>query len=84
MTTCRELIDFLVDFLDGTLPADQRVVFEEHLGRCPACVAYLREYQATVRLEQSTGRPGDDGSASDTIPEGLVRAILAARKSADG
>ena len=39
--TCRELVDFLMEYLDGALPEDSLRVFEEHVGFCPPCKAYL-------------------------------------------
>ena len=49
--TCRELIDFLMEYLDRELPADQRAAFETHLDMCPACVDFLNSYQATRKLD---------------------------------
>jgi predicted anti-sigma-YlaC factor YlaD len=73
--TCQEIADFLMDYLDGTLSGTQRAIFEEHLGECPACVAYLKSYQTTVRLSKVTRAEG-----LDNAPEDLIQAILAARK----
>jgi anti-sigma factor RsiW len=76
--TCRELIDFLMDYQAGTLPAPQRTSFEEHLSLCPPCIDYLRTYEETVKLGK--GACGDpDDAVSDDVPEELVQAILAAR-----
>jgi anti-sigma factor RsiW len=75
--TCRELIAFLVSYLDGTLPAKERTRFEEHLTECPDCVGYLETYQATIRLGKDAYR--DEGEAAD-LPEALVQAILGARR----
>ena len=44
MMTCRELIDFIMEYLDGELPQEQRSVFEEHLKLCPPCLEYLESY----------------------------------------
>ncbi|MCC6361642.1 MAG: zf-HC2 domain-containing protein, partial [Phycisphaerales bacterium] len=30
--TCKELAEFLMDYLDGELPAETRAVFDRHLG----------------------------------------------------
>ena len=77
--TCREVADFLADYLAGELGADDRSLFEEHLADCPECVAYLRSYADTIRLARNAwGEPDDPVPAS--VPEGLVRAILAARR----
>jgi anti-sigma factor RsiW len=75
--TCRELADFIMDYLNGELPGEVRVAFEEHLTRCPACVSYLAAYQSAVEL----GRQAfDDPEAFRDLPEDLVKAILAARE----
>ena len=80
MITCRELIDFLADYIDGSLPASQRSVFEEHLRICPPCVDYLEMYRATLRLEKSA-RNGESSSPAADVPQQLKQAILAARKT---
>jgi anti-sigma factor RsiW len=76
--TCRELIDFLYLYLENELPEDRRREFERHLGVCPPCRAYIREYQEAVRLGRAAfadpERPADEAA-----PEDLVRAILASR-----
>jgi anti-sigma factor RsiW len=77
MLTCREFVEFLMDYLSNELPAGQRTVFEEHLGDCPDCRAYLRSYEQTVRLEKLACGCGDPPPAD--APEELIRAILAAR-----
>lgn len=75
--TCREMTDFLADYLDGSLGVAERHLFDEHLAGCPECMAYLRSYAEAIRLARQTR---DDDSLSDTIPDELVRAILAARR----
>jgi anti-sigma factor RsiW len=77
--TCRELIDFLDDYVGGALPAAQRSLFDDHLGRCAACVRYLRGYQGTLRAVALSYVA--DASAVGEVPEELVGAILAARKA---
>jgi anti-sigma factor RsiW len=74
--TCREFIEFLHEFLDGSLAPSQRAVFEHHLRICPSCVAYLRTYEKTIELEREAllEEPGAD------MPEALVSAILSARE----
>lgn len=72
--TCREVIGFIMDYLDGALAAAERREFEKHLAVCRSCVAYLRTYEMTIRME-SAARIEDV-----TVPEELVQAILASRK----
>ncbi len=79
MITCRELVDFLMDWHAGRLPGPQRAEFERHLSACPPCIDYLKTYQATVALGKAACCEED--SSCDEIPEQLVNAILAARKA---
>jgi len=77
--TCRQLSEFLMQYISGELPAELRAVFAAHLASCPECLAYVPSYEATVRLAQQVG---DDDAALGTVPEKLVGAILAARRRA--
>ena len=76
--TCREFTDFLIDYVEGDLDAAARATFEEHLGECPDCVTYLRNYEQTIRLGKELCTAEHDAVA-DEVPEELVQAILAAK-----
>lgn len=77
--TCQQVIDFIAEYFDGDLDAVQLHEFERHMAVCPSCVNYLRSYQATVRLGKAAMQTPDQ-PASGPFPEGLVRAIAAARQ----
>ena len=74
MLTCRELTEFLDDYIDGALAADRRAVFDGHLAVCPDCRNYLASYRATVRLVKAAREAPMQG-----VPEELIRAVVAAR-----
>lgn len=74
---CRDVIDFLMHYLDGELPENEQTLFKKHLDECPACVNYLHNYQETVQLGKGC-LCGPD-SPLLPIPEELVRAILSTR-----
>lgn len=76
LLTCRQLIDFLDDYVEGTQPPDVRAAFEAHLGVCKACRDYLATYRDTIRLTQAAG---DSDATTSGAPADLVRAILKAR-----
>jgi len=78
MITCRELVEFLMMYLDGELPVEQRERFDRHLSICSACVVYLNAYVETVRMGKAACAPLDEPVHGD-VPEDLVRAILEAR-----
>ena len=71
---CRECTDFLIDYLNGDLPAAQQRVFEGHLQLCPPCLTYLESYRKTLDL----GKMVQD-EPHEPLPEAVVKAILAAR-----
>jgi anti-sigma factor RsiW len=77
--TCRELADFIGDYISGELLAGTRAAFDRHLSVCPNCRHYLAGYKATIELGR---RAFEDDSADipPDVPEELVKAILAARK----
>ena len=52
--TCRECVEFLMEYLGDELDPAVRSTFELHLDRCPNCVRYLETYAATTRLCKST------------------------------
>lgn len=78
--TCRELIDFLAEYLDDALPARQRIVFETHLLVCPACRDYLKTYKQSIYLARNSLRERK-GEVPDEAPEDLIRAVLASRSA---
>ena len=43
--SCKEFDDFIVSYLDDTLAAHQRILFQAHLAICSVCRNYLREYR---------------------------------------
>jgi len=78
--TCRELIEFLHLYLDGELPADRHAEFERHLSVCDSCVHYIETYKtATVLGRNAWTEP--EAPVGEDVPEELVSAILAARRS---
>jgi anti-sigma factor RsiW len=76
--TCRELADFIIDYVDGSLEPDVRAHFERHLSRCPNCVRYLAAYQTTIEMGRRA-LDADTPAADAGAPEDLINAILAAR-----
>ena len=46
--SCDELELLLCDYMDGTLPAAERVAFEAHLASCPSCREFAQDASAAV------------------------------------
>jgi anti-sigma factor RsiW len=74
--TCRELIDFLDDYLSDALSPDVRAAFDDHLAVCLDCSNYLESYKRTIRLGKAVFASLDD-DVPPSVPEDLLKAILA-------
>jgi anti-sigma factor RsiW len=48
--SCRELVELVTAYLEGTLPAGARKRFEAHLTECDGCSTYLEQMRTTIRL----------------------------------
>lgn len=51
--SCQEFVELVTDYLEGALPAEEAARFEDHIGRCTGCAAYLDQIRETIAL---TGR----------------------------
>ena len=70
--TCKELIDFLDDYVADELPPPRRHEFERHLSVCPSCVEYVKSYRVTIQFAR---RAYPDPAE---IPPELLTALVAA------
>jgi anti-sigma factor RsiW len=77
--SCREFVELLYDYLLGGLGAERTAEMNAHLAACPSCVAYLKSYEASIRMGRLALAASDDPVPAE-VPEALVRAVLAARR----
>ena len=47
---CRDAVELMTDYLEGSLSPDDTSRFEAHLVDCAACVSYLDQMRATVAV----------------------------------
>jgi len=59
---CRQAVELVTDYLEGTLSGRDRRRFEFHLRGCPNCAAYLEQIRATIRV---TGAVKEDDLTPD-------------------
>lgn len=90
MMTCRELIDFLIDYHEGSLDTATRGEFDRHLSLCPPCRRYLESYLSTIALAKASCEDSEHTLNTDStstasnapkrppMPEELVSSILRA------
>jgi anti-sigma factor RsiW len=68
--TCREVVELVTEYLDGTLPADERKALERHLEGCAGCTAYIEQMRAVVAVAGAGAR--------EPLPDELEKRLLAA------
>lgn len=48
--TCKELVELVTEYLEGSLPDEVRARMERHLAGCDGCTHYLEQMRQTIRL----------------------------------
>ena len=69
--TCKELVELVTEYLEGTLSSLDCARFEEHLAECPGCRTYLQQMRQTIRV---LGQLPEE-SLSPDCKEELLRAF---------
>jgi len=80
MLNCRQIEDFIDDYLDESMAWRKRALFRSHLLMCRECRSYIDAYKRAVALGKNVFSDGD-GPPPEDVPEELVKAILDARSS---
>jgi anti-sigma factor RsiW len=55
--SCKELVELVTEYLEGTLSAMDRARFEAHLAGCDDCDVYLQQMRQTISLVGELQRP---------------------------
>jgi len=67
--SCKELVELVTEYLEGTLLPIDRQRFEDHLKDCSHCVTYLDQMRRTIR---TLGRLPEE-SLPDDAKQDLLR-----------
>ena len=68
---CRELVELITDYLEGTLSEVDRLRFEQHLAECRHCRTYLLQMRQTI---QALGKLPEE-TIPDEVKSQLLRAF---------
>ena len=60
---CQELVEVITDYIEDRMPAERRLLFEEHVAFCSWCRTYLDQMQDTIR---ATGSLKEDDLSPET------------------
>ena len=50
MLSCREIVQLVTEYLEGTMPPETRLRFERHVAICPPCRGFLGQMRETLRI----------------------------------
>ncbi len=64
--TCKEVVELISDYIEGSLPEDKRRRLEEHLAGCDGCTHYVEQMRETIRL---TGKAQEQTLTSEEQSE---------------
>jgi anti-sigma factor RsiW len=70
---CRQFVEDVTDYLEGTLPAGVVAAVEAHLADCPHCREYLAQLRASI-----TGARALDERDVDAMPDDVRERLLRA------
>ena len=73
---CASGVELLMDYLEGTLPADVRADVDTHVAGCPRCQAFVASYRETPRIVREASAvivPAD-------LEESLLRFLRSRRR----
>ena len=51
--TCQELVELVTEYLEGSLPPEDRDRFEQHVILCDGCAFYLEQMRMTISVTGS-------------------------------
>jgi len=46
--SCKQLVELVTEYLEGTMPAGERARFEGHLEACDGCSTYVEQMRETI------------------------------------
>ena len=67
--TCREMVELVTDYLEGTLSRAERRRFEGHIDGCENCTRYVDQMRITLR---TLGRLEPESLSDDARAELLA------------
>lgn len=64
---CREFVELVTDYLEGTLAQEERVRFEAHLAECDGCPGYLEDMRRLVGSLHELPEPPPDTATREAL-----------------
>jgi anti-sigma factor RsiW len=64
---CREFVELVTDYLEGSLPPETRARFEAHLSECDGCRGYLEDMRAIAASGPVAELPAADPATREAL-----------------
>ena len=64
---CREFVQLVSDYLEGSLPEDERRRFDAHLAECDGCAGYLDDVARVIGSLNEASLPAPDAHTRETL-----------------
>ena len=65
--TCKELVELITDYVEGTPPRGERRRFQSHMRECDGCTTYLEQMRTTIRTVGSLTEASISPEARDEL-----------------
>jgi anti-sigma factor RsiW len=64
---CREFVELVTEYLEGTLPDGERARFEAHLAECDGCGGYLEDMRRLLGSMPALPEPPPDPATREAL-----------------
>jgi anti-sigma factor RsiW len=64
---CREFVELVTDYLEGTLPDAERTRMDAHLAECEGCTGYLEDMRRLVATLHDVPEPPPDPETREAL-----------------
>jgi anti-sigma factor RsiW len=78
--SCRELVELVTGYLEGSLDPNTRARFDEHVDACEGCRTFVEQMRMTIDL---VGKLSEDSVSPDAM-ERLLGAFRAWKQGGPG
>jgi anti-sigma factor RsiW len=64
---CREFVELVTGYVEGTLPEAERARMDAHLAECEGCAGYLEDMRRMIGSLHETPEPPADDQTRDAL-----------------
>jgi hypothetical protein len=72
MICCKECLDLLYDYIEGSLDQETTDSLEEHFQECPPCISFMKTYKSTTTICRDTLNQVE---VPDAVREALLKVL---------